>query len=95
MTTFDEIISAYRAALTEYARWKSVKEQLNGSLKDAMGDASVGLVDDQPVIRKTVVHTRRFDSTLFVDEFPELADKYMIDLEYPKLTLVKPGDDAT
>lgn len=90
-----EIVSVYKQALTEIARWEKIKDELNSLIKNAMGEASLALVNGDPVLRKTVVEGHRFDSKLFRDEFPELAGKYMIPTKYSKLTIVKPADDDT
>lgn len=92
LSNLSQVISVYRAAVSEIAKWEKIRDDLNKTLKHVMADADVALVNGVPAIRRTVVATSRFDSKLFRDEFPELAEKYVVPGSYVKLTLIKATD---
>lgn len=92
LSNLKEVISVYRAAVSEVAKWEKIRDDLNKTLKDVMSGADIALVDGVPAIRRQVVATSRFDSKLFRDEFPELAEKYMVPGTYVKLTIIKEKD---
>lgn len=54
-------ISVYRAAVAEKKRAEEVIAQAREKIEDALGDAEVGTVDGQPVVRWTFVRSERFD----------------------------------
>ena len=93
LSNLREVINVYRAACAEITRWEKIRDDLNTTLKAVMVNADVATVDQVPAIRRTVVETSRFDSRMFREEFPELADKYMIPGSYVKLTIIKPKDE--
>lgn len=93
LTDLSEVVNVYRAAVTEIKKWEKIRDDLNVTLKGVMAGADIGLVGGVPALRRTTVATSRFDAKLFRDEFPELADKYMIDGTYEKITLVKAAAD--
>ena len=89
MSTFSEIINVYKTAIGEISRWEKIRDELGASIKDAMGDAGIALVDDVPTLRKQTITQHRFDAKLFREEFPELAEKYMIKGTYARLTVIR------
>lgn len=87
ISTLEAVVSVYKNALDEIKRWTKIRDDLNKTLKEAIGEG-VGLVNGVPAINVQRVTGTRFDSKLFVDEFPELAEKYMMPTETVRLTVV-------
>lgn len=92
LSELKEIVNVYRAACSEIAKWEKVKDDLNKTLKAVMGESEIGTVAGVPALKLTKVPTSRFDSRLFCEEFPELAEKYIIPGTIRRLTVIK---DAT
>lgn len=87
ITTLSAVVNVYRNAVDEIKRWTKVRDDCNKSLKEAVGEG-VGLVEGVPAINVQRIAGTRFDSKLFMDEFPELAQKYLIPTETFRLTMI-------
>jgi predicted phage-related endonuclease len=92
LSNLKEIVNVYKAAVSEITRWEKIRDDLNRTLKDVMADADIATVDGVPALRRTVARRSRFDTKLFREEFPELAEKYMIEGTVITLTIIKPKD---
>ncbi len=92
ITTFEAVVNVYRTATEEIKRWTKIRDDCNKSLKEAVGEG-VGVVKGVPAINVQRVSARRFDSKTFVDEFPELAEKYMTETTTFRLTIVDNDND--
>lgn len=87
ITTLSAVVNVYKNAVDEIKRWTKVRDDCNKSLKEAIGEG-VGTVEGVPAINVQRIVGTRFDSKLFIDEFPELAEKYMTPTETVRLTIV-------
>src|SRR4029079_16920555 len=58
MSNFSEIVTVYKTATSEAAKWSRIRDDLKTSIKEAMGDAKLALVDGVPVLKKTIVEQR-------------------------------------
>lgn len=65
-------VQAYETAAAQEKHWADLKQQARSRLEQALGDAEVGLVDGQPRVRWTVVHSTRLDSKKLKEQDPEL-----------------------
>lgn len=89
------VVTTYRAAVSEIARWTKTKDELGKTLKGVMANATVAVVDQVPALRLTRRCARRFDTAGFREAHPELYDFYVIEREELALNVIKSDDAPT
>jgi predicted phage-related endonuclease len=52
----------YKAALVKIKEWQEVADIARSHLEAALGDAQVGMFANRPVIRWSIVESKRFDT---------------------------------
>lgn len=91
----DEIVgwvTVLRKATEEKKRAEEVIAQAREKIEDALGDAEVGTVDGQPVVRWTFVRSERFDQKKAKALLGDDAAACIVPIETRRFTLVD-GED--
>ena len=65
----------YKNALTKIKEWQEVADVARAHIEQSLGDAEVGMYQNQPVVRWSFIETRRFD----VKRAKEILPKQVLD----------------
>ncbi len=55
-------LEQYKAALLKIKEWQEVADIARSHLESALGDSQVGMFGNRPVVRWSVVESKRFDT---------------------------------
>lgn len=55
-------LEQYKAALFKIKEWQEVADIARGHLETALGDCQVGMFGNRPVVKWSVVESKRFDT---------------------------------
>lgn len=66
---------------------EEAKKQARSHIEAALGDAEVGLVDGQPAVRWTFVHSTRVDLRKLRDQAPDLVEQCTVPTVTRRFTL--------
>lgn len=61
----------YKNALTKIKEWQEVADVARAHIEQSLGDAEVGMYQNQPVVRWSFIETRRFDVKRAKEILPE------------------------
>ena len=61
----------YKNALTKIKEWQEVADVARAHIEQSLGDAEVGMYQNQPVVRWSFIETKRFDVKRAKEILPE------------------------
>jgi len=61
----------YKNALTKIKEWQEIADVARAHIEQSLGDAEVGMYQNQPVVRWSFIETRRFDVKRAKEILPE------------------------
>lgn len=85
-------VDTYQAAQAKVKEFEQLAKVARKQIEARLGDAEVGTVAGQPVIRWSTVSSSRVDVTKLKAEYPDLADAVTVTNITRRFTLVK-GDE--
>jgi predicted phage-related endonuclease len=87
-------IDAYREASANADKWTELATRAREHITAALGDAEIGTVAGEPVVRHTIVHTRRLRTLKLRAEYPDICDAFTVTTTGRRFTLVDKDKDA-
>lgn len=90
-------VAAYTEAKRREAEAKQLVERCRQVLEAALGDAEIGLVNNQPAVRWTHVSSQRLDTSKLKEDEPEVYERYTVLTTIRQFTVTEPDplDQAT
>jgi predicted phage-related endonuclease len=85
-------ISAYRTARDNAAKWSELANRARSHITEALGDAEVGLLAGNPVVRHTFVHKQRVNLPKLRAEHPDLVEQFTTAAVERRFTLIDDKD---
>jgi predicted phage-related endonuclease len=85
-------VETYHQAGAQIAKLEELRGVARQHIEAALGDHEVGTVNGRPVVRWTVVTSRRLDQKKLKADHPDLAEALTVPSTSRRFTLVKDDD---
>lgn len=69
-------LNAYRTAKERLAGDQEIVDRCRDQLEAALGDAEVGTIDGEPLVRNTIVTSQRLDSKKLKEQRPDIYEEF-------------------
>ncbi len=66
-------------------KYKTLRKETENKIKDKLGDAEVGIVNGEEVVKWKNINSRRFNKNKLKEDHPDIYEKYVYESQYRRL----------